>query len=270
MRAAILAIFLMTVCQTLAQKVQFDPRDKNDVLDRLTQAQQSDLERADRIKAFFAAEGCSGNLLREQPVDGLRPNIICELPGRSQESVVVGAHYDRAATVGRPIDNWSGASLLPALYHSLRNRQRNHRFIFVAFADHEGDVSGADFFVGHMPAAELGHIEAMVNLDALGLSPTKVWSARSNKELVQDLLTMAYALKLPASQIDMERAGASDADAFIRQQIPNITIHSMTEDNLAAGASTPLQPDSYYDTYRLVCGYLAYLDVILKARPHSE
>ena len=121
-----------------------------------------------------------------------------------------------------------------------------------------------------MAAAELGHIEAMVNLDALGLSPTKVWSARSNKELVQDLLTMAYALKLPASQIDMERAGASDADAFIRQQIPNITIHSMTEDNLAAGASTPLQPDSYYDTYRLVCGYLAYLDVILKARPHSE
>src|SRR5260370_1064212 len=67
----------------------------------------------------------------------------------------------------------------------------------------------------------------MVNLDALGLSPTKVWSSHSNKELVQDLLTMAYALKLPASQIDIERAGASDADSFIRQQIPNITIHSL-------------------------------------------
>ena len=272
MRAAALATILIGLCGACsAQKVQVNPTDKNELLGSLAQPPQSDQERADRIQALFAAEGCTGNLLRAQPVKGASgPNVICELHGHDKESIVVGAHYDQAVTAGRPIDNWSAAALLPALYHGLRNRKRRHTFVFVAFADHGGDIAGADFFVTHMSASELGHVEAMVNLDALGLSPTKVWSSHSNKELVQDLLTMAYALKLPASQIDIERAGASDADSFIRQQIPNITIHSLTEENLAGGIATPLRPDSYYDSYRLLCGYLAYVDLVLKERPHTE
>ena len=44
----------------------------------------------------------------------------------------------------------------------------------------------------------------------------------------------------------------------------------MTEANLAGGTTTAFRPDNYYDTYRLICGYLAYLDVALKARPHPE
>ena len=272
MRAAVLVTILIGLCgMGSAQKVQFNPTNKTELLDRLKEMPQTDQERAARIKALFAAEGCTGRLLREQPVEGASgPNVICELHGDREESVVVGAHYDQAATADRPIDNWSAASLLPALYHSLRDRKRRHSFIFVAFADRGVDLSGAGSFVGHLNPSELEHVVAMVDLDVLGLSPTKVWSSHSNKELVQNLVTMVYALKLPASQIDMERAGATDSDAFARQQIPTITIHSMTEANLAGGTATAFRPDTYYDTYRLLCGYLAYLDVALKARPHQE
>jgi len=98
-----------------AQKVKFDPTNKTEILDRLRLAPQTDQERAARIKALFAAEGCNGKLLREQPVEGASgPNVICELHGDREESVVVGAHYDQASTADRPIDNWSAASLLPA------------------------------------------------------------------------------------------------------------------------------------------------------------
>lgn len=272
MRAAAFAILLTSFCGAgLGQKVQFEPTDKDVVLKRIAEPPSDDAGRAERIKTLFADEGCAGNHLQEQAVDeSARPNIICELPGHGQETVVVGAHYDRAISAGRPIDNWSAASLLPSLYHGLRNRKRHHRFIFVAFSDHGGNVSGALFFVAHMKTADLNRVSAMVNLDVLGLSPTKVWSRRSDKELVQDLLVMAYALKLPASQVDMDRAGVSDADAFLDRRIPNITIHSLTETNLAEGTATPLRPSNYYDSYRLVCGYLAYLDLILKARPHNE
>jgi hypothetical protein len=271
-RAATLVGIVMALCGTgLAQKVQFDPTEKDELLEGLKNPPESDQERAARIKALFAKAGCGGNLLQEQPLNGASsPNIICELRGQSAESVIVGAHYDQASSAERPIDNWNSAFLLPAIYHSLRNRKRRHTFIFVAFADHGSDVSGANFFIDRMTSAEVAHVEAMVNLDVLGLSPTKVWSSHSNKELVQDLVTMVYALKLPASQIDMEEAGNSDANPFTRQQIPNITIHSLTQENLAAGTATPFRPDNYYDSYRLICGYLAYLDVILKARPHSE
>jgi len=96
MRAAALATILIGLCELGSpQKVQFNPTNKTELLDRLKEMPQTDQERAARIKALFAAEGCNGKFLREQPVEGASgPNVICELHGDREESVVVGAHYD--------------------------------------------------------------------------------------------------------------------------------------------------------------------------------
>jgi Peptidase family M28 len=272
MRAAVIAICFIGVWGAgPAQKVKFVAAEKADVLERMKDEPASDQERANRIKALFVEAGCAGNLLYEQPVEGgTTPNIVCELRGESNESVIVGAHYDRASAAGRPLDNWSGASLLPGLYQCLHGHKRHHNFIFVAFADRGDDLVGARFFAGHMTPAALHNTEAMINLDVLGLSPTKVWTGHSDKDLVHALVVMVYALKLPASQIEMESSGATDSDPFALRQIPQITIHSLTQQNVAGETIPAFRPDNYYDTYRLLCGYLAYLDVTLKPRPHSE
>jgi hypothetical protein len=249
-----------------AQKVQFVPEDKSEVLRHFQDMPLDNRERATRIKSWFAQEGCGGSL-QEQEVEGSdAPNIVCQLQGEGEGTVIVGAHYDRNSSA-RPIDNWSGAALLPALYHSLRERKRRHSFIFVAFADKGDELTGARYFAGHLSPAQRRTTQAMVTLDVLGLSPTKVWTSRSDKELVHDLVVMAYTLKITASQIDREAAGNSDAEPFSSLQIPSITIHSLTQDNLAEGATTAFRPTNYYDTYRLLCGYLAYLDTVLKSRP---
>ena len=108
----------------------------------------------------------------------------------------------------------------------------------------------------------------MVNVDALGLSPTKISVAHSNKDLVHDLVVMVYALKLSASQIDIAPAGNMDSEPFALRRIPQITVHSLTQQNVVTGETTQFRPTNYYDTYRLLCGYLAYLDQTLKPRPH--
>jgi hypothetical protein len=79
---------------------------------------------------------------------------------------------------------------------------------------------------------------------------------------------MVYILKLPASQIDIQAAGKTDSEPFLSRNIPQITIHSMTQANLADGVPTPFRPGNYYDSYKLICGYLAYLDETRKPRPH--
>jgi Peptidase family M28 len=267
MRLAAVAFFVCVVCAaSFGQKVQFTAADRAEILSRVKDAPSTDSERASRIKTWFGEAGCNGNLLREQAVTGApTPNVICELRGKGSEVVIVGAHYE-TASAARPLDNWSAAALLPALYKSLRGQKRRHRFIFVAFADQGGDLSGSRLFAGQMSPEELRRAEAMVNLDVLGLSPTKVWTSHSDKDLVHHLVVMVYSLKLPASQIDMERASTTDSEAFSFVQVPTITIHSLTEPNLAAGAVTPFRPSNYYDTYRLLCGYLAYLDITLKPR----
>ena len=254
----------------LAQKVQFAPQEKSAILQRMKSIPENDAERAAELKRLFSQAGCVDNALSEQKIDGAElSNIICRLGDGDGDTVIVGAHYDRVSSPQRPLDNWSGASLLPALYQSLRERKRDHNFVFVAFADRDNDPAGAEFFARHLSPAELGHVEAMVNIDALGLSPTKVWAAHSDKALVHALIVMVYTLKLPASQIDIAAAGNTDSDPFAARHIPQITIHSLTQQNVASGVTTQFRPNNYYDTYRLLCGYLAYLDGSLKPRPHS-
>src|ERR1051326_1958156 len=256
---------------TSAQKVQFTPAEKSAVLQPMKTIPQGNQERAARLKELFIQAGCDENSLTEQKLNGAEaPNIICRLGTGEGDMVIVGAHYEHASSPQRPLDNWSGAALLPALYQSLRTRKRNHSFIFVEFADSGNNPAGAESFVQHLSRSQLDHAEAMVNIDALGLSPTKVWAAHSDKELIHDLIVMVYALKLPASQIDIAKVGGTDSDPFAVRHIPQITIHSLTQQNVTSGASSQFRPNNYYDTYRLLCGYLAYLDQSLKSRPHSE
>jgi hypothetical protein len=268
----VIAIFVLALCGAcLAQRVQFTPLEKSTILERMQAIPGSNRERALRLKQMFSQAGCNGDSLSEQQVEGVEtPNIVCRLGESEGETIIVGAHYDLTSSPQRPLDNWSGASLLPALYHSLRARKRSHSFLFVAFADHGNDLVGADSFARHLSRPQLSRTEAMVNIDALGLSPTKVWAAHSDKDLVHALVVMVYALKLPASQIDIAGTGNTDSDPFAFRRIPQITIHSLTQQNVATGATTQFRPNNYYDTYRLLCGFLAYLDQSLKPRPHSE
>ena len=268
MRVTALAVFIVGVCGACqAQKVRFVPMSKAEVVERAKEAPRSDREREARIKSWFAKAGCKSELNEQTVLGADAPNVICTLAGKDEGTVIVGARYDMGAPGEKSIDNWGSASLLPALYECLSNKKRNHRFIFVAFADHGSDPAGAAFFAANMTATEAGRVEGMVNLGVLGLSPTKIWTSHSDKDMVQGLVLMAYALKLTASQIDLSDAGASDSDPFANLQIPQITVHSLTRINAEAGA-TPFQSNNYYDSYRLLCGYLSYLDVTLKPRPH--
>ena len=127
--------------------------------------------------------------------------LFVSCAGKTAQSIIVGAHYERSTSSNRPFDAWSGAALLPDLYHCLSDKERRHTIIFVAFADRRDSVAGAETFAAHMTVPELAHTEAMVNLDVLGLSPTKVWPNHSDKELIHLLMVMVYAMKIPASQV---------------------------------------------------------------------
>lgn len=248
-----------------AQMLHYSPAQMSEVLERIQTLPDSDQQRADLLWNWFADAGCNGQYLSQQRFASAEaPNVICRMKGDTEDSIIIGAHYDHASSLKRPIDNWSAAALLPSIYRALRARRRHHTLIFVAFADNGSDVAGAEFFISQMSASEIDHVDAMINLDTLGLSPTKIWTAHSDKALVQALVNMVYVLKLPASQVDLP--APSDSQPFASHNIPQITIHSLTQANLSSGKLTDLRPANYYDTYRLLCGYLAYLDETQKMR----
>jgi hypothetical protein len=264
MRRALLILVLLAACP--AQKLRFSPVEKSIIVERAGNIPSSSQERLARMKELFIDSGCLTVAEQGVPASEI-PNLICRLKGDSEKTIIVGANYGQVSP-----DNWAGASLLPALYQSLATRKRRHTFVFVAFADEKKTSPAAQFFAGHMTDAEVKHTHAMVDLDALGLSPTKFWAAHSDKSLVKALVVVMYALKLPASQVDIAQAGVGDSGAFVSRHIPQIIIHSLTRDAVAEMRSQQdlaqeFRPNNYYDSYHLISGYLAYLDETLKSRP---
>jgi Zn-dependent M28 family amino/carboxypeptidase len=217
---------------------------------------------------MFSDAGCDDRHLSEQVVKGSKlPNVICVLPGSSQRYIIVGAHFDRVPEGDGVVDNWSGASLLPSLYESVKTQPRLHTYIFIGFTDEEkGDV-GSAFFVRQMSKDQVEETDAMVNMDTLGLGPTEVWGSHSDKVLVGALGYIANRLSLPLGRVDVERVGSTDSESFATRKIPRITIHSLTQKTWDArilhspkDKISVMQLDDYYATYRLLAGYIAFLD----------
>jgi putative aminopeptidase FrvX len=120
-----------------------------------------------------------------------------------------------------------------------------------------------------MSKEQAGNVNAMVNLDTLGLTTTKVWNHRSDKNLVKALMSIANTLKLPLQGMNVEQVGDSDASSFAARKIPAITIHSYTQEAFDAGILhspkdqiSAIKMDDYYQSYCLLAAYLSYLDVV--------
>lgn len=265
MRLCIAILALLSVAT--AQRFRFSQISEREVLQREQNVPATPQDRESRIKQLFLQAGCATAYVSEQQLENpAGANVICRLPGKSDEIIVVGATYGQMAP-----DNWSGVSLLPSLYQTLSHHKRRHTFLFVAFADGNHDVAGSQFFVGHLTPTDVDRTEAMVNLEALGLSPTKISTSESDKQLVKNFMTVTYALKQMASQVDVSSSVHVDSEPFAFLHIPQITIHSLTLEAVAGLHDQKNDPDDfrpkfYYSSYTLVSGYLAYLDEILKPR----
>jgi hypothetical protein len=252
-------------------QIRFRSETRDVVERRLKSFSTKNSEREALIRKWFAESGCQEANLSEEALDRkLPPNVICVLPGETQQVIVVGAHTDKVDSFGDGVvDNWTGAALLPSLLYSLSAQPRHHTLIFVGFSGEEKGLVGSQYYVDHLTNEQRAHIEGVVNFDSLGLGPTEVWASHADKALLDALGRVAYASKLPVTAMNVPEGATADSESFARYQIPSITLHSVTQktwpilhspfDKMAA-----IKMNDYYDSYKLIAEYLAYLDDSLK------
>jgi len=176
----------------------------------------------------------------------------------------VGAHFDLVEAGNGVVDNWTGAALLSSLYQGLAGISRRHTYVFVAFTGEETGLYGSKGFVKQL-GDRRQRVKAMVNLDSLGLSETKVWVSHSDQNLVGWLGGVAAVTNLPVTGMNVDDVGTTDSEPFSQQKIPAITVHSVTTETLKILHSRgdkieAVHVDEYYRTYQLVLAYLAVLD----------
>jgi Zn-dependent M28 family amino/carboxypeptidase len=246
------------------------PRDV--IESRLKSFSTKNSEREVLIRTWLAESGCNDSNLTEQPLARkLPPNVICVLPGQTQEVIIVGAHTHHVDEFGDGVvDNWTGASLLPSFLYSLNSEPRRHTFVFVGFSAEEKGLVGSAYYADHLMPEQRARIAAMVNLDSLGLGPTEVWASRADKALLDSLAAVAFATKLPVTAMNVDQIGSADSESFAHYHIPRITLHSVTQETLpilhsARDKLGAVKVNDYYDSYHLIAVYLAYLDELGKA-----
>lgn len=270
-RAAVGTLILALTLSGQNVAIHYDTVPADQINRRLADFKNSNSAREQELHALFEEAGCTGDHLTEQAVKHSKdPNAVCTLPGQTESQIIVGAHFDFVNKGQGVVDNWSGCSLLPSLYQSLKTFPRRHTFVFIGFTDEEKGLVGSDFYVHQMSKDDLGKVSAMVNMDSLGTSPTKVDLNRGDKRLANAFATVADSTHLPWSVMNVGQAGRSDGDSFQDRHVPSITLHSMTNETFpilhtVRDQMTEMRLADYYDTYRLLAAYLAYLDVTLDA-----
>jgi Zn-dependent M28 family amino/carboxypeptidase len=268
--AAATAILLHTWIVATAEKVRFSLVSREGVEARLRKYTGDNKQREATLKQMFTEAGCDGQHISEQPVKGSKlPNVICFLPGSSDKVIIVGAHFDRVSEGDGVVDNWSGASLLPSLYEAVKIEPRKHTYIFIGFTDEEKGLVGSRFYARRMTKEQVAATDAMVNMDTLGLAPSEVWATHSDGRLIGALASIAKQLNVPIAGVNVDKIGSSDAESFAERNIPRITVHSLTQETWNAGILhtskdklSVMRLDDYYQTYRLLAAYVAYLDQI--------
>lgn len=250
--------------------VQFDLLQPDLIEERLRRSSLDNTSRESNLKALFQEAGCAKEKLVEQEIKREKiPNVICTLPGASDSVILIGAHFDHVRVGDGVVDNWSGAGLLPSLSESLKGIPRKHTLVFVGFAAEEEGLVGSTFYANQLSPQQIANIRVMVNMDSLGLGPTRLWLSHSDKELASKLGAVANAMKLPFGVVDAERVGDEDSTPFRKRHVPTVMLHSITQETLSVIHTgkdnlSAIRADDYYDSYHLIAEYLAYLDARLE------
>jgi hypothetical protein len=267
------ACFLALSTLSANAQIHFQLLKQELISSRLRSYKGSDFDREAELKKLFIESGCKPEQLSEQAVRSKQPsNVICTLPGATDDVILVGAHFDHVDAGDGVVDNWSNASLLPSLLFSVRQEPRQHTFVFVGFMGEEQRLVGSSYYADHLSKEQREHINAMVNMDTLGLGPTEMWVTHADDMLVRYLNGTAKMLQLPLSGVNVDKVGTTDSELFARYKIPRITIHTLTQDTLMILHSPRDRLDKikmadYYDSYRLIAAYLVTLAKFLSEEP---
>lgn len=251
--------------------IHYDTLPADEINRRLADFKDTNSARERELHALFEEAGCKGDYLTEQAVKHSHdPNVICVLPGQDQSQIIVGGHFDFVNAGRGVLDNWSGCSLLPSLYQSIKTSPRRHTFVFIGFADEEKGMIGSRFYVHQMSKDDVRRTSAMINMDSLGAGPTRFELDGADKRLASAFAAVANEKHVPWGVVNIHQVGRSDSDSFEDRHVPTLLVHSITSETFPI-LHTPrdqmaaMQLADYYDTYRLIAAYLAYLDVTLDA-----
>jgi hypothetical protein len=173
---------------------------KKTVADMLLPSAESEDQRFQKLRQYFAELHCGPEQMQVTVVNKHNDkNILCVLPGKDAEQIVVGARYEPKEKVDGVKQGWDEAVMLPILYNALRSQPREHTFVFAALCGHDGEKA----FLDSIKKNQRPMPKVMVPLDRLGFGAPRFFDKppEGAHKAVADLYELlnsdaVYTLKL--------------------------------------------------------------------------
>jgi hypothetical protein len=221
-------------------------------------------ERVETLFDLFWDTGCAGEHLRLAPGDGAgHADVVCTLPGRSRDTLLVVAHLGRVSDTDMIVDDWASAVSLPLLYRSLSYEQRAHTFVFAGVGD-PADARGAWEHVERLTQAVGAEIRAIVDLRNLDSGTHVIGALSSDAELRRGFGTVGLALGRSPDSLRLLEPPKRSLPSVARR-IPTIAIGDL-EYRGEPRSDDAADDARLRDVLRAIAIYLGYADRTLGRR----
>ena len=152
---------------------------------------QGEAQTAQYIEAVFKAIGYSPETQPFTAEAGNAPissgNVVAVKKGSSAQEIIVGAHYDSAASGAGADDNASGVAVMLETAKLVQNAETPYTIRFIAFGAGEAGQMGSYAYLNQMSQEEFENIIAMIDLDSLIAGDTAyVYSDEGDLSIVRD------------------------------------------------------------------------------------
>lgn len=201
---------------------------KEDFIAQIKRVECENSERFSAVQRLLTNLGVEDSDVEIEKFENVT-NIVLTVKGKTDETVVVGAHFDKTTLGCGAIDNWTGIVLVANLYKEFVARKNNKTYKFVAFGKEEKGLIGSKAMAGEIPDSEISNYCGMVNFDSFGF--TDVWTLRSISDRKMIQLAEEVALDQGFTLESKSFAGASsDSKSFRNKGIPAITFSGLSDD----------------------------------------
>ena len=182
-------------------------------------------ERLEAVKKMFISVGAKEEDVKVEQFKDIS-NVVVTKKGKSEETIIVGAHYDKTKEGCGVVDNWTGISMIAHIYRTFSKFETEKTYIFVAFDQEELGLLGSKEMAKAIPKDKRQNYCSMVNVDSFGVGIPQAMTNISSSKMTKYAKDLAKETKFPFAEAAILGA-SSDSDSFKEKGIPAITFHGL-------------------------------------------
>lgn len=224
-------------------------------------------ERREGVRKLFLDAGAKPEEIAVETFDKEQSaNVVVRKAGKSKETIVIGAHYDRTSSGCGVTDNWTGVSIIAHIYRTIRDMETEKSYVFAAFDREEEGLIGSRQMVKTMPETDRAAVCSMVNFDSFGQGYPMTLRNASSSKMVKFAEDFAKESKINFTAVTIEGA-SSDSASFVEKKIPAITLSGLSSNwtsilHTSSDQVEKVNMDSVYLGYRFGVVFVSKLDAL--------